>query len=121
MLEHDREDFLKNFDEGTNEELRKLKYRHEADKSDLSIVSANVKKQQAQLEKQEQDTQDLRQEFSRVAKQLKDVQSERKEFDVETVCNCCGQDLPDDEIEVYIDRDIDNRHVSIKVFDRVLN
>ena len=28
---------------------------------------------------------------------------------------------PDDEIEVYIDRDIDNRHVSIKVFDRVLN
>lgn len=95
--------YVRNFDEGTNEKLRKLEYKHEADKSDLSIVKSNTKRAADQLKKQNEYTEKLRNDYSQAFKELESVQSERKEFEVTTTCECCGQDLPEEKVQEHRD------------------
>lgn len=96
--------YLRNFDEGTNEQLRKLKYKNEADKSDLSIVRANEKRSLDQLNEQNEHTDKLRNDYSEVFKNLETIQNERKEFEITTVCECCGQELPQEKIQEHRDQ-----------------
>lgn len=96
--------YIRNFDEGTNEQLRKLKYKNEADKSDLSIVRANEKRAADQLKEQNEFTERLRNDYSETFKELETVQSERKEFEVTTICDCCGQSLPEEKVQEHRDK-----------------
>lgn len=96
--------YIRNFDEGTNESLRKLKYKNEADKSDLSIVRANEKRAADQLKGQNEFTAKLRNDYSETFKELEAVQSERKEFEVTTICDCCGQNLPEEKVQEHRDK-----------------
>lgn len=95
--------YVRNFDEGTNEKLRKLEYKHEADKSDLSIVKSNAKRAADQLKEQNEYTAKLRNDYSETFKELESIQNERKEFEVTTICDCCGQDLPEEKVQEHRD------------------
>lgn len=96
--------YIRNFDEGTNEQLRKLKYKNEADKSDLSIVKANEKRADDQLKGQNEFTEKLRNDYSETFKELETIQNERKEFEVTTICECCGQNLPEEKVQEHRDK-----------------
>lgn len=99
--QHDLDQYIKNFDEGTNEQLRKLEYKHEADKSDLSIIASNEKRAADQLKEQHEYTDKLRTEYGEVFNELETVKNERKEFKVTTICDCCGQELPAEKVESH--------------------
>lgn len=117
--------YVRNFDEGTNEKLRKLEYKHEADKSDLSIVKSNAKRAADQLKEQNEYTAKLRNDYSDTFKELESIQNERKEFEVTTICDCCGQDLPEEKVQEHRDKQQENyneeRALNIKTLTDKLN
>ena len=55
-VETDAKDYLNNFDEGSNEKLRKLSYKNETDKSDLEIHNSRFLQHKEQLENTENQT-----------------------------------------------------------------
>lgn len=102
--ENDLKVYLNNFDEGSNEKLRKLSYKNEADKSDLEIHNSRLLKHKEQLKDTENQTNNYRENYKKDAEELNRTLGERKEFEVKDTCNCCGQKLPEEEIEAHRER-----------------
>lgn len=99
--EYDLNNYINNYDEGASEDLRKLEYKNEADKSELSILKKKSEYKQEEIKYKENYKQSMLDDYHKQKEALEVAESEHKTFEVKEVCECCGQQLPESEVEAH--------------------
>lgn len=94
-------EYLAGFDDDVSHTVRKLKLEAEFEQDNLQVFESRKKNKLEQIEIQKRYVNDLRADHKGITIKLKEIQEERKEFDIETICSCCGQELPADKVEEH--------------------
>lgn len=98
QTEADIEKYISNYDNDSQKQLEQLKYATDYEQSNLDLLARQRSNKEQDLGLQQRKLDNLREDHKHLATRLKEVEAENKTFDIETVCNCCGQDLPADKV-----------------------
>lgn len=94
-------EYLSGFDDDVSHTVRKLQTEADFEQDNLQVFESRKKNKVEQIESQQKYVNDLRADHKNISTLLRGVQEERKTFDIETICSCCGQELPADKVEEH--------------------
>lgn len=95
------DDYLSSYDNQNEKKAERLKYENDFEKDNLTLLEKQKEQKEQSLKSQQQYITDLRNNHRSAAEELKTIEAENKTFEVETICNCCGQELPADKVEEH--------------------